>query len=200
MSVHNALLGLLLQRPRHGYELRAAFEALVGGQQNWEVKPAQIYTTLSRLEESALVVQHGVAQEGGPEKHIYAITPEGCTELTTWLTTGVEGEHQRDELFVKLMVSLTLGSAIPEATPQRVIQAQRARLYQELHSFTVRRNTADPRSELALIFLLDKAVMHLEADLRWLELLEARLDDIRSQPLPEPEVRPRGRPKKLSSE
>src|SRR5512139_2290940 len=102
MSVRNAILGLLVQRPRHGYELRAAFEALVGGEQNWEVKPAQIYTTLARLEEARLVVQQGVAQEGGPEKRIYSITPEGCIELTTWLTTGVEGEHQRDELFVKL--------------------------------------------------------------------------------------------------
>lgn len=199
MSVRNALLGLLLQRPRHGYELRVAFEALVGGEQNWEVKPAQIYTTLSRLEEGGLVAQQGVTQDGGPEKRIYTITPEGCTELITWLTIGVEGGHQRDELFVKLMVSLTLGSAIPEATPQRVIQAQRSRLYQELHSFTVRRNAADPSRELALIFLLDKAIMHLEADLRWLELLEARLDDIRNQPLPEPEVRPRGRPRKVSS-
>jgi DNA-binding PadR family transcriptional regulator len=44
VSVRNALLGLLEQRPRHGYELRAAFEALVGGQRNWEVKPAQIYS------------------------------------------------------------------------------------------------------------------------------------------------------------
>lgn len=200
MSVRNALLGLLLQRPRHGYELRAAFEALVGGEQNWEVKPAQIYTTLSRLEESGLVIQQSVAQEGGPEKRIYTITPDGCNELIAWLTTGVEGAHQRDELFVKLMVSLTLGSTIPEALPQRVIQAQRARLYQELHSFTVQRNAADPRRELALIFLLDKAVMHLEADLRWLDLLEARLDDIRNQPLPEPEVRQRGRPKKVSHE
>ena len=38
--------------------------------------------------------------------------------------------------------------------------------------------------------------MHLEADLRWLDLIEARLDDIRRQPLPRPTPRPRGRPKK----
>ena len=49
MSVRNAILGLLAQKPRHGYELRAAFEAVVGGGVNWDVKPAQIYTTLERL-------------------------------------------------------------------------------------------------------------------------------------------------------
>ena len=32
MSVRNALLGLLAQRPRHGYELHDAFEAMIGGE------------------------------------------------------------------------------------------------------------------------------------------------------------------------
>ena len=52
MSVRNAILGLLAQQPRHGYELRAAFEAMVGGDAIWDVKPAQIYTTLARLQEA----------------------------------------------------------------------------------------------------------------------------------------------------
>jgi ABC-type glutathione transport system ATPase component len=43
--------------------------------------------------------------------------------------------------------------------------------------------------------LLDKSIMHLEADLRWLDITEMRLDEVKRQPLPEPEVRPRGRPK-----
>jgi hypothetical protein len=50
-----------------------------------------------------------------------------------------------------------------------------------------------------LILLLDQVVMHLEADLRWLDIVEQRLDDIRRQPSPEPEVRPRGRPRKAST-
>jgi len=44
--------------------------------------------------------------------------------------------------------------------------------------------------------LLDKAAMHLEADLRWLDMIEGRLDEIKRQPLPEPESKPRGRPRK----
>jgi hypothetical protein len=65
-----------------------------------------------------------------------------------------------------------------------------------LHDLTGRRNGINARRELAQIFLLDKSIMHLEADLRWLDLLEARLDDIRRQPLPQPPVRRRGRPRK----
>ena len=62
MSVRNAILGLLAQQPRHGYELRAAFEALVGGGELWDVKPSQIYTTLSRLE--AAGHPHAVCRPG----------------------------------------------------------------------------------------------------------------------------------------
>lgn len=192
MSVRNALLGLLAQRPRHGYELRAAFEALVGGEEIWDVKPAQIYTTLARLEEGGLVTEEGLEQAGGPEKRIYGLTSEGRSELNHWFASSVSEEHQRDEFFIKLMLSID----DEKADPYKVIQAQRSALYQQLHAVTARRNTANPRSELAQIFLLDKMIMHLEADLKWLDLLEARLDDIRKQPVPQPEPRPRGRPRK----
>ncbi len=192
MSVRNAILGLLAQRPRHGYELHAAFEAVIGGEKNWDVKPAQIYTTLTRLQESGLVMPEAVEQDGGPEKRIYAITDSGRAELESWFTSGVALDHHRDEFFIKLMLSLVVG----ETTPYQVIRWQRTALYQELHDLTARRNQANPKSELAKIFLFDKAIMHCEADLRWLDMVEARLDDIRRQPLPEPGVKPRGRPKK----
>ncbi|MGH2581437.1 MAG: PadR family transcriptional regulator [Anaerolineales bacterium] len=192
MSVKHAILGLLAQRPRHGYELRASFEALVGGEAIWEVKPAQIYTTLNRLEDGGLVRHESVAQDSGPEKHIYSLTREGRAELGDWFGTGVNPEHQRDEFFVKLMLSLNN----PDIDEYQVIQAQRVRLYQDLHDLMQRRNAANPRRELAQIFLLDKGIMHLEADLKWLDLMEARLDEIKKQPLPQPELRRRGRPRK----
>lgn len=192
MSVRNALLGLLAQRPRHGYELHAAFEAVVGGEQNWDVKPAQIYTTLNRLEESGLVEEEAVEQDGGPEKRVYAITRAGRAALATWFDSGVEREHQRDEFYVKLLLSIATG----EADPRRVIQTQRSRLYRELHAITAQRNKINPKTALAQVLLYDKAIMHLEADLRWLDMIEARLDEVKKQPLPRPEAKPRGRPPK----
>ena len=112
MSVRHAVLGFLIQRPRHGYELRAAFEALVGGKQNWEVKPAQIYSTLTRLQQGGLVSEEGVEQDAGPEKRIYAITTEGLKTLQEWFAGSIEPEHQRDEFFIKLMIGLISGAAL----------------------------------------------------------------------------------------
>jgi DNA-binding PadR family transcriptional regulator len=190
MSVRNALLGLLEQRPRHGYELHDAFEAVVGGEENWDVKPAQVYATLTRLEQDGLIAEESLAQDGGPAKRIYAVTPAGRRALREWFSTPVKTAHQRDEFFLKLVLSVATG----QADPYRVIYIQRSSLYRDLHALTTRRTQADPRSELAHILLLDQAIMHLEADLRWLDMIESRLDDVRRQPLPEPEARPRGRP------
>lgn len=193
MSVRHAILGLLAQRPRHGYDLRAAFSAVVGGDENWDVKPAQIYTTLERLEEGGLIERTSDMGEGDePARRIYAITQQGDTVLREWFASGVVPEHQRDEFFVKLMTALVSG----EADTSRLVLTQRATLYQELHSATTLRDSYNPRTEMAQILLLDKSIMHLEADLRWLDFAELRLEEVKRQPLPEPEMRPRGRPRK----
>jgi DNA-binding PadR family transcriptional regulator len=192
MSVRNALLGLLAQQPRHGYELHAAFEAMVGGKQNWDIKPAQVYTTLSRLEKGGLVTQEAIEQDGGPEKVIYNITEQGRAELNIWLSEPVKTAHQRDEFYIKLMLCL----ATESGHPHQIIYTQRASLYQELHALTNQRTEANPSTELAHILLMDQAIMRVEADLRWLDMVETRLDEIASQPLPAPESRRRGRPPK----
>jgi DNA-binding PadR family transcriptional regulator len=168
---------------------------VVGGA-SWDVKPAQIYTTLERLEESGFVQTESDLGEGRePDRRIYAITHDGRDALKDWFEEGVVTGHQRDEFFVKLMIGLTSG----EADPARIIQTQRSLLYQELHDATTQRDGYDPQTEMAPILLMDKTIMHLEADLRWLDMIEMRLEAIKDQPIPEPEIRKRGRPKKVVS-
>jgi len=194
MSVRYAILGLLAQKQRHGYELRAAFEAVVDGDANWDVKPSQIYTTLERLEEAGLVDRvSDLGEEDEPSRRVYAVTGPGRAALMEWFAQGITPDHQRDEFFVKLMTALVSG----EGKLDRIIQTQRAHLFQDLHAATSLRDSYNPRMEMAQILLLDKAVMHLEADLRWLDIAEMRLEEVKAQPLPEPEMRPRGRPHKV---
>jgi len=193
MSVRYAVLGLISQKPRHGYETRLAFEALVGGDENWEVKPAQIYNTLDRLEKAGWVERSSDLGEGEePSRRVYRITPQGEAALQEWFSSGIVPGHQRDEFYIKLIIGLVSG----RADPQRLIQTQRALLFQEMHAATNQREEYDPHTEMAQILLLDKAIMHLEADLRWLDMIEMRLEAIKEQPLPEPEIRRRGRPRK----
>lgn len=192
MPVRNAILGLLHQRPRHGYDLRSAFEALVGGQAVWDLKPAQVYSTLSRLERDGLIEPVETERAGGPDRVVYGLTGPGRAALGAWLSQGEHGEHVRDAFFVKLMISL----GTPEADPREVVRVQRTTLYRDLHALTARRARLDRGVDLARAMLLDKAVMHLEADLRWLDMVEGRLGEIERQPMPQPVRRRRGRPPK----
>lgn len=196
MAVRHAILGLLSQRARHGYELHAAFTALAGADAA-DVKPAQVYSTLSRLADAGLVTESGESQDGGPKRRSYALTADGKKALSDWFSMPVKTGKKRDEFFVKFM--LAVGAPDTELA-RRVLYTQRRALYQDLHTLNSLRRTTDPTRALAQILRLDQAVMHVEADLRWLEIVETRLDEIRAQPLPEPVPKRRGRPKKTAPE
>ena len=69
-------------------------------------------------------------------------------------------------------------------------------LHREFHALTNQRSCTEPNRGPSRLLLLDKEAMQLEVELRWLEMAEVRLDEIRRQPLPEPDVRRLGRPKR----
>jgi DNA-binding PadR family transcriptional regulator len=132
---------------------------------------------------------------GQQSKGEYAITPTGHDELMNWFRmSNIEEPHQ-DPFYLKLMLSLELD----EVDASRLIVIQRAALYQELHRITEQRQTLDPQNQLAQMLLMDKSAMHLEADLRWLDMIESRLDEVQRQPAPKPAMRPRGRPPSQSA-
>jgi DNA-binding PadR family transcriptional regulator len=191
MSVRHALLGLLHQRPRHGYELHAALSSLSAGEL-WDIKPAQIYATLDRLAEAGLVREQPVAQVGGPQRRPFELTDDGVAELRGWFSMPVQQAHQRDEFFLKLMLAITSGIHSPLA----VLHTQRTRLYRDLHELLAQRKAAADSGALAHQLQLDQVVLHLEADLRWLEMVELRLDEMARHPPPTAPARPRGRPRK----
>jgi DNA-binding PadR family transcriptional regulator len=197
MTIRNAILAFLSQHPRHGYELRAALLAMVGGETKWNVKPAQVYTTLDRLEEAGFITRDSDLGEGDePDRRIYAITHLGEAQLRHWFENGVEPEHHRDEFFLKIMAALVSGGAEVET----LINTQRSLLNREVKEAIRQRSHFDERKDLAQILRLDKAIMQYEAELHWLDMLDSHLDEIERQPIPVPEIRPRGRPKKIPLE
>ncbi|MGH7856156.1 MAG: PadR family transcriptional regulator, partial [Candidatus Binatia bacterium] len=61
MSVKYALLGILAEKERHGYDLKEAFEERVG--EFWALNFGQIYSTLDRLEADGMVEWRAEPQE-----------------------------------------------------------------------------------------------------------------------------------------
>ncbi len=178
MSVRNALLALLEQGPRYGYQLRAEFEHHTGG--TWPLNVGQVYTTLARLERDGLVEGRG---EDGEGHVVYAVTDAGRQEVTEWFTSPVaRTQPPRDELAIKLALAVT----VPGVDVGAVIQQQRSATMTALQDYTrLKRRAADPdkgpgegsdgSAELAWGLVLDSLVFNAEAEIRWLDHCEARL-------------------------
>jgi PadR family transcriptional regulator AphA len=82
MSLRHALLGLLADRPRSGYDLTAVFDRSLAFV--WPASHSQIYPELVRLAEDGLIRQAG---SGPRRKKVYEITPAGREEVRSWLRT-----------------------------------------------------------------------------------------------------------------
>lgn len=169
-SLGHAMLGLLEDGPRHGYELKRRFdENFPGGR---SLPFGQIYATLARLKRDGLVDVAAVESGSGPDRKLYVITPAGVADLELWLDTPQPpAAQQRSELFVKVVVALMSGR-----DADGVLDTQRAAHLRRMRGVTDRRRTADAIGAMAC----DHELFHLEADLRWIEQAGERL--VRSGP------------------
>ncbi|WP_115789569.1 PadR family transcriptional regulator [Arthrobacter silvisoli] len=170
MAIRYGILALLQDKARYGYDLRAEFEARTGAV--WPLNIGQVYSTLDRLERDGLVTRDGADGEGHV---IYSLSPAGADELGQWLSTAVGRDAPpRNELAIKLSLAATMpGSDLPA-----IIQEQRAASLARLQELSQQRKDASgaPRAaDTARLMVLDSLVFQLEAELRWLDLCEARL-------------------------
>jgi DNA-binding PadR family transcriptional regulator len=168
MSVPLTLLGLLEREPSHGYDLKRDYDAYFG-----RGKPlpfGQVYATLARLARDGKVVIDEVAPGEGPDRKRYVITERGATDVETWLIEPVEPEpHLQTVLFAKVVLALMLGRSA-----EAYLDTQRNAHLERMRELTDIKRTGG----LVDALLADHALFHLEADLRWIDLTVARLDNL----------------------
>ncbi len=190
MSVKYGLLGLLARQAQHGYELKRSFDQLTGGV--WELNHGQIYQSLERLAADGLVRFTVERDDNAPDRKVYDVTERGREALDEWLShTDARVRPLRDELFVRLAVM----AHHPPAEVRQLLAAYRQTYSEHLRSLTrakqralrerdgsgrpeeagTEASKADPKELEVELLLLDAALFHCEADLRWLDHCEATL-------------------------
>jgi DNA-binding PadR family transcriptional regulator len=134
------LLGLLADRPMHGYELAQ----LVGSDEAlraiWHIERSQAYFLLRKLLERAYIVETAEEQAGGPPRVIYAPTAAGRAALSEWLREP-EGSPRglRNAFLAKLYLALRVdGEAAYE-----LLSAQKQSLRQWAERHRARAGTGD---------------------------------------------------------
>jgi DNA-binding PadR family transcriptional regulator len=111
MSLKFAVLGLVIERGGHGYDLVQRFERRIGPA--WQLNRSAIYGALDQLAGDDLVrcASDPAVAEGGqqPRRHprvIYVATPGGVEAFDAWLAgPAVGAEPLRSELDLKLALA-----------------------------------------------------------------------------------------------
>jgi DNA-binding PadR family transcriptional regulator len=184
VSVRHALLALLSEGPKYGLQLREEFEARTG--EVWPLNVGQVYTTLQRLERDGLVdaVDDDAGDDAGPQK-AYRITVAGTEELTQWLRTPDLTSPPRDELVMKVLVSLR----VPGTDVHEVIQVHRRYLVQLMQEWT-RLKEEEADVDLAFALVVDAELFRLDSVVRWLDAAEGRLRRAEADGWPPPRELP----------
>jgi DNA-binding PadR family transcriptional regulator len=171
VATRDALLGLLEDHPRHGYELKQLHDRLFGGGR--ELRFGQVYASLSRLLRDGLVIVDSVERDEGPDRKVYAITSRGVARLEEWLLDPIDPTiYLRSEQFTKVVLALLSGRSAEE-----ILDVQRATHLRTMRKLTRKKHTGDVADALTADF----ALFHMEADLRWIELTGARLEKLRKE-------------------
>jgi len=172
MAVREGLLALLREGPRYGYQLKTEFEAATGGV--WTINVGQVYTTLERLGRDGFV-----KLDESDEQKLYSITLAGVDELGAWWeAVPTQDPPPRDELMLKMLMAIELGpdhglDVITKHRTALISLLQRRRRAATAANSNGNGNGAG--EGLAAALVADALIVRAEADLRWLDLCEARL-------------------------
>jgi DNA-binding PadR family transcriptional regulator len=172
MSTSHVLLGLLAGGPRHGYDLKRSHDRRLA-----RAKPVafgQVYATLGRLQRDGLVATAGHDRDSGPDRTSFEITRAGRTALDAWLgSVEPPAPFVTSTLFAKVIVALLVTG---EERARDYLVAQRAAHMDRLRELTAAKT--DPATPLGDVITADFAILHLDADLRWVANTLERVADL----------------------
>jgi DNA-binding PadR family transcriptional regulator len=174
MSLKFGILGLLAEQPLHAYSVKARFEDLLGG--SWEVNIGQVSATLQRLERDGWV--EPAESRGGRGKLPYRLTEEGRKALDAWLAEPEsEPQQLREEIYLKLL----LAARVVGGGLSALLARQRRVYLQRLKDLAVLEQRARSAGRDDLVLLYKGALLHTEADLKWVDVCAQELKTGRDQ-------------------
>ncbi|MEM9452201.1 MAG: PadR family transcriptional regulator [Cyanobacteria bacterium P01_E01_bin.6] len=132
MALAHAILAALMDCPCSGYDLRKRFEGSVGF--FWQASFQQIYRELGKLENQELVKSEAIAQQGRPDKKVFAVTQDGEAFLQAWIQEPCDMAPVRDALLVKMFAGFVVSTEtmIQELKEHQLLHQERLAVYQQI--------------------------------------------------------------------
>jgi DNA-binding PadR family transcriptional regulator len=173
MPVQHAVLALLDGSPRHGYGLKADFEAAVGpGYGGLNI--GNLNKLLSQMSRDGLIISKPVPQRGA-DRLVHRITAAGRRELDEWLLQAcARPAGYRDDFILKLLAASRRGAD----DVRDVCQVEREARMADLTALRELRRTSADADPVAIV-ALEIAIIHAQADLKAIDVAEEHADDPR---------------------
>lgn len=164
MSLKFALLGLLAESPKYGYELKRRFEGALGNV--WSVSYGQLYPTLRRLSELGWVTKKTEPGKKAAEKNIYSITEKGRKKLDEWLLKPVRSTYRvKDEFTLRFLFF----SKLAPAHVLEYLREYQKKTVQQRESFQKTLLSLQGEIDFFLQEIIRKGIVQLQAEDSWLE-------------------------------
>jgi DNA-binding PadR family transcriptional regulator len=103
----NVLLGLLAEKPMHGYELAQRAHDDEALRAIWRIERSEVYFLLGKLNRCGYVGQHGEQAGNGPARVVYELTEAGREALNHWLQAPEQSPRNlRSALLARVYLAL----------------------------------------------------------------------------------------------
>jgi PadR family transcriptional regulator, regulatory protein AphA len=171
LSPEFALLGLLEQGSKHGYQL---FQILISDLgQVWHISLSQAYNILNRLESRGFIAAEVLPQEKLPDRKLFSLTPAGQERFEHWLssTSFTSVRAIRLEFLTRLYFAQSRGVEFSH----QIINAQLSEVHAGLERLS-RAYHDIPDDQLINHLSLDLRSRQLESILVWLENCHRAID------------------------
>jgi DNA-binding PadR family transcriptional regulator len=162
-----AILGLLLDGPRHGYDLLRSFAPGTPLGTTMHLGASHLYALLARLERDGLIVGEQQQQSLSPPRRVFRLTDDGRAAALRWLDEPVP--RPRDVL-LDFPLKLYLAQRHDPAHAALLIARQRALFAEFLAELEQEGRTQMAGPDEAFVSLLrDSRVLRTRATLAWLD-------------------------------
>lgn len=160
-----AILGLVVERPRHGYDIEQVIEER--DMREWtEVGFSSIYYLLKRLEKNGWVTSRiDPHNPQGPARKVYDVTVEG---VDAWHQAILDALTAPQPHYDPFQLAL---SSLPGVRPDEALDALRARrdALAQILAHVQGRRQAIPGAPTHVDAMFDLSMTMLEAEIGWLD-------------------------------
>lgn len=170
-----AILSLLAEQPRHGYEIEATIEER--GMRDWtEIGFSSIYYILRKLEAHGWVQSRLEAAAGkGPARRVFTLTPSG---REAWQAGLLSALSEPQNCYPSFQLGLAYLPALPPQAALSALRSYRSALNGRRTHILTNREAHREHMPAHVDAMFDLSLTLIDAELAWLDSFIQKLEAI----------------------